>query len=407
MQKNQIIVFNQGNEGVIPIEIATATARRNGYHTKAKIISPELAAKVLVQKDFLPGLSVIGPAHDVGSNSLGNLMDQFLESKFFNLKDLGISVLHNSEKDQLEENIIAELIEDSNRNNLGGQAISIQDEFKSLQATKGIFQFVKKCAENNEFDERHIMLLSSVGELCDKLRTDQKAVMLSSLADICNWNDLAGRFRVPMAIDSKYLVEIFTACPVWYMEGEGVSYTNGQDDPDVDAFTQHICNVVGKVNFADFFQLYNRRNRSFSDFKGPDIMPAHIVKVLPELKKQFDYLVIATPYHDQASQEWANPAWIGSLDPYLIGFNKDTPNYAILIDRWSGSGLLPLMADMIADTMDHIQKHLNLLSNFKSNTYWYRPGIDGCTLGNGLTDFGRKVLSEFESGDLFNFLREK
>lgn len=153
--------------------------------------------------------------------------------------------------------------------------------------------------------------------------------------------------------------------------------------------------------------MYNRRNRSFSDFKGPDIMPAHIVKALPELKKQFDYLVIATPYHDQASQEWANPAWIGSLDPYLIGFKTSIPTHAILIDRWSGSGLLPLMVDMIADTMDHIEKHLNLLSNFRNNTSWYRPRARGGRLGDGLPDFGKKLLDKFESGDLFNFLRER
>lgn len=403
----QVIPFGE-NQGITSIEIATATGRKSGYHAKAKIISEKLTSKVLQQQGFLTGFTVNGPMANVDSDSLGNVMDQFLNQKFFNLKDLGINIAHDQIVND-EANIIHELIEESKRNNLGGQALSINDEFQSLNATKSIFQFAKKCAENNQFDERHIMLLTSVNEICDNLRTDQKAFTLSSLAEICQWNDLAGRYRVPMAINTKYLVEIFTACPVWYVEGETFVRTLDDGDPKPDEFTKHICKLIGTQNFANFFQMYNRRTRSFNDFKGPDIMPPHIVKALPKLKETFDYLVIATPYHDQASQEWANPAWISSIDPYLIGFKKEMPGYAVLIDRWSGTGLLPLMVDMIADTMDHLQKHLGLLRNFATNTYWYGVGLnkDDSLLGEELPNFGSKILEKFNSDELFTFLRSK
>ena len=213
MEKSTHVIPFVNNQSITPIEIATATSRKNGYHAKAKIISENLTSKVLQQNGFLADFAVNGPMTNVDGGSLGNLMDQFLNQKFFNLKDLGINIAHDQSSEN-EANIIQELIEESNRNNLGGQAISIKDEFQSLNATKSIFQFAKKCAEHNEFDERHIMLLTSVNQICDKLQTNQKAFILSSLAEICQWKNLERRYRVPIAIDTKYLVEIFAACPV-------------------------------------------------------------------------------------------------------------------------------------------------------------------------------------------------
>lgn len=54
-------------------------------------------------------------------------------------------------------------------------------------------------------------------------------------------------------------------------------------------------------------------------------MPLPIVELVGKVKDFFDYLVIATPYHDLASEQWRDTSWKRSIDPFLFGFLKQRP----------------------------------------------------------------------------------
>lgn len=130
-----------------------------------------------------------------------------------------------------------------------------------------------------------------------------------------------------------------------------------------------------------------------------------------EAKKIFDYVVIMTPYHDQASTEWSNPNWLRNLDPLLVGFIEGLPQMFIL-GRWSGTGIFPLLLDCIADTANHLRINKHLLKNFDNRSYWYK-GISeggGCLTGsthpsNNLQEFADRLLLAYDRGLVFEFLR--
>jgi hypothetical protein len=232
-----------------------------------------------------------------------------------------------------------------------------------------------------------------------------------------------GLLRPDMIIPIKYLPEMLMACPVWYVVGkEGLPDLTRENDPHPDAAIQYFCDLVGTKNFAWLYQIYNRRTRPFSAFSGRDIIPPSLLAIMQSGRQMFDYMAIATPYHDQASREWADPKWHRNIDPFLLGFMKGLP-YIFVLGRWSGTGLFPLFLDMIADTINHLRINKNLLGNFASSSYWYRGdkknvNSNGMFIGDCLSNsrsphngvlvpFAEKVIVAFDEGRLFEFLREE
>ena len=222
-----------------------------------------------------------------------------------------------------------------------------------------------------------------------------------------------GSFRSDMIIPIKYLPEMLVACPVWYVTGkEGLPDLTKADDPRPDAAIQYFCDSVGTKNFAWFYQIYNRRTRPFSAFTGRDIISTTLISIMQSGRQVFDYMAIATPYHDQASREWADPKWLRNIDPFLLGFMKGLP-YIFVLGRWSGTGLFPLFLDMIADTINHLRLNKQLLGNFMGQAYWYKGANGNCLESNGnakntlLMPFAEKIIAAFDEGRLFEFLREE
>jgi hypothetical protein len=82
----------------------------------------------------------------------------------------------------------------------------------------------------------------------------------------------------------------------------------------------------------------------FKEFSGRDIMPLYIVDLIKQVRHLFDYLVIATPYHDIASKEWSQMEfhWVRNVDPFLLGFVKQVPELVFFLGRWSGRALFPI-----------------------------------------------------------------
>jgi hypothetical protein len=172
-------------------------------------------------------------------------------------------------------------------------------------------------------------------------------------------------------IPVRYLPELLLASPVWFIESK-----KGGDFDDVRferGVIRYFCDLGVTDQFAYLFQIYNSRVRPFVEFSGRDIMPLYIVDYIKRTRQLFDYLVIATPYHDIASEEWGAFVWHRNVDPFLLGFVKQVPELMFCLGRWSGRALFPRMADMIADTIDHLAKAKPLLANASAGgERWYK-----------------------------------
>jgi hypothetical protein len=380
----------------------------NPYHLRRKLSIPEeLVNQALANKPFNGLTFVVADNIPVHEHEL--LADGFLEREFHFLKEIGVSLSEPS--NEMYRKLVSDTVKIYRGQGLDGQVFTIENDYKCACATRTIFNFTKKAIEDDKFDHTHLSLLQSVNEVFKSLEAGQRTFVLEGLAKICEWNSLRGKYRTPTALSKKYLPELFMSCPVWFVQGNDVDDIENQDDPLPDEFTRFICDMVGTKDFAWMYQMYNRRTRAFDKFKGPDIMPPHVTEHLAELGKVFDYLVIATPYHDIASKEWADPAWQRNLDPYLLGFKIGLP-YVVMIERWSGTGLFPLVTDMIADTISHIQKNVQngKLGKFSESTFWYKgQGSNPArtTLGTNLTGFGQAIVDSFNQGTLLDALREE
>jgi len=207
-------------------------------------------------------------------------------------------------------------------------------------------------------------------------------------------------------IPTRFLPEMLCAAPVWFIDSKfrraHPKRPPVYNNPEVTFF----CDIVGSKEFANLFQMYNRLPLGFADFRGDDLMPAAIAELITRVRGYFDFMVIATPYHDLATKEWRDARWQRNVDPFLFGFLKHLPQWAFFLGRWSGTGFFPLVTEMIADTVGHIRTNRGLLRNFGSGTPWYKGGGWG---GNAVGEstvlrFADELLRAYERSRLFPFL---
>lgn len=216
-------------------------------------------------------------------------------------------------------------------------------------------------------------------------------------------------------IPIKYLPDFFMAVPVWYFsmsEGEAAQATRewDQSDPHVHSATKYFCELFPNQNWADVFQMFNRRLRTLHRYTG-DIIPPKVSRRIVQAREQFDYTIIMTPYLDVAGRDWQNPQWLRSIDPYVVGFKRGIP-YFFVLARFSDSGTFPLFTEMVADTIGFLKTHQNRLLNFNtvSNPFWnfvnpQKGALPGHALGTHLSKVSATLINEFESGTLFDWLR--
>lgn len=216
-------------------------------------------------------------------------------------------------------------------------------------------------------------------------------------------------------IPIQYLPDLFMAVPVWYFwadqrtQQEAVEIKRS-NDPRVHPNLQHMCSLVPTDRWADTFLMYNRRMRTLNEYKG-DLIPPRIVARMRKMAPLFDYMVIMTPYHDVAGQDWQNVQWLRSIDPYVVGFLKNIP-LMFVIGRFSDSGTFPLYSELVADTIAFLRANIEKLRGFDGvdQPYWYRQGypggcLSGKQLGTRLIKHTRELLAAFDQGNLFDWLR--
>lgn len=215
-------------------------------------------------------------------------------------------------------------------------------------------------------------------------------------------------------IPIRYLPDLFMACPVWFSFAEGQDKSTAMQswssaDPLPHAAVQYFCDLFPKdERWCDTFQLFNRRWRPLEMYQG-EIMPPHVIRRLRKSTQYFDYVVVATPYHDVAGKEWQDPQWLRAIDPYVLGFKKGLPVFFVLA-RFSDAGVFPLHAELVADTIEFLKSHKDHLRKFNDvpSPYWYggtSPSASVQNLGTRLIGHVEELLRAFEAGQLFDWLR--
>lgn len=349
--------------------IANLSKTTSPYHQLKKLINDNDLSKAGENKPFIEFIQQIGWLlnQNGGYNpeDINKLAESFVEKTFAMLKPLGVKCSIMGDVDKAgEEQMINETISLYQENALQGQAESLQKEYA---------QFLKVREAFTLMHQNGLLDYSSV-------------------------------------IDIKHLAELTFAFPVWFVSAkEGLPDLARVEDPSPDHAISFFSDCIGSREYAWFYQLYNRRTRPLSQFKGKDIMPPSIVRVMKQAKEIFDYVAIMTPYHDVASKEWSDPNWLRNIDPIMVGFLRGLPHMFVL-GRWSGTGIFPMLLDCIADTANHITINKHLLKNFMYNSYWYKGLTNGMlsTDNDGesvLNKYAGKLLLAYERGILFSFLR--
>lgn len=220
----------------------------------------------------------------------------------------------------------------------------------------------------------------------------------------------------------RYLPDFFCAVPVWYCwmdeaNTKDATRSKLEGDPTIHPITVYFCDLFPNPNWIDMFQIYNRRMRTLADYKG-DVIPPSVLRRIKEVRHLFDQVVIMTPYHDVAGQDWQDIRWIRSIDPYVVGFKKGVP-YFFIIARFSDSGTFPLFSELVADTISFLRTNEDKLVGFNraNNPYWYdmrrnpsnsfgrNPNAQSAKLGDHLRIQVAEALAAFDKGKLFDWLR--
>ena len=227
-----------------------------------------------------------------------------------------------------------------------------------------------------------------------------------------------GLVRPDTIIPIHYLPDLFMAVPVWFFytnqQGlNGMKEINRSDDPEVHEWTKYFCNLLpGNRRWADTFQLYNRRLRSLADYgeEGFDVIPPTVARRMKWAVQAFDFVVIATPYHDLAGRDWQNTKWLRSIDPYVLGFKKGIP-YIFVLARFSDSGTFPLYHQLVGDTIEYLKNNkqkLEIFDNFQPNWHGMPNGrsfFGSGQAGQHLLSHVNQLLEAFKQGNLFEWLR--
>jgi hypothetical protein len=262
-----------------------------------------------------------------------------------------------------------------------------------------------------------------IGAVADRFL---KANLLGARNSFCQMYDGFSRLRqafqaihtirgltIETLVPIRHLPELLVAAPIWF-----VNERNGQErarEPQQNKKVTYFCDRIQGDRFRWLYQLYNREPLSLSNFQGRDIIPPRVLETIEKTQALFDFLVIATPYHDIASKKWDAAGWVRNVDPFLFGFNQHTPDYMYFLDRWSGNGIFPMIGEMIADTVAHLQTNLAIFDKIPGYLAWYQgPQTHEHTLSQSQRGFRHELksfvcdfITAYKADRLFPWLRNE
>ncbi len=368
-QKNSLICINQPHEGSLT---QFKYEEKSRYHKRAQLIvrPEEEVKKATANRPFADLIDLAKAAIEEEptniETAITDKVESWLEDMFAMLtpEQLGVDISFsiNEDDDLSEIDTFAEVIE---ANKLAGMDAMVNttlpQKFSQFTEIRGIFRFMKKAG-----------------------------------------------ILTPFSIIPDSVLPWFTiTTPVWYVAGKSANNFSPQESPDPypDTFVKYICKRLGTQRLSYWYQIWNRRTRPNSLFNG-DVMPLKLVKLSMQIQQILDFVVIATPYHDVASKEWADPNWQRLIDPYLLGFSKALPGFVFFLGRWSDTGIFPLASEMTAHTIAYLSTHKNGLHNFNRPYWCVKNGDYKIAEGVDIYRFATEALVAYNDNKLFEWLCE-
>jgi len=398
---------------------------RSVYHAKAKQVDERLVRQVIENRPF-EGITPDEEPSDDDILSVGDegafeqAMLQYLEQQYAGLVGIDIEMKILDFDEEKARLVLQEEIAENKALGMVEQVRVLQEEFDSLVPMIGFFKWILKdglLSADSKIEKSMIKTLFQTVE--EEAQGPKRAEKLRGMMTGVNFIASHGVLRRNSLLPKRTLADLMAAVPVIYIVAENgqlqlVDHLSAEDDPRVHPFVAYLCSRFPTEHWADFVQIYNRRIRSISQYKG-EIIPKKTRKLIKESKGHFTWVGVFSCYHDVAGRDWSNLNWMRSLDPYVLGFNKDL-DVVFNLDRYSGDGIFPLHADLVADTVDFLRRNRSKLAGFGSadQPYWYRHGDpDGHlqTRSHGAV-FVRRLQRmvdgfslAFDAGHLFEWLR--
>lgn len=252
------------------------------------------------------------------------------------------------------------------------------DLLEAWLGMKKVFDFVAWLSEQNVLTETHITALHSIGASIASVGPEEKHAIAVMCGTVCEVNKMSKICELPELVNKEEMRMLMFACPVLYGPLEeklgkidGISY--GGLDRRERCFGGWI-NPGSRFSlflslFNDFVDLNNwvhyLKLRSAEKLREP--MPADVIlkiksitDLLNDGEKTRYHSIILTPYHDVRVSELNDPAWqrkikLMPIDPYAF-VTSDKCRYALLVKRWSASGVLPSVPEMVASTVQFLEQ---------------------------------------------------
>lgn len=412
----------QGEAAQLP-----SLVRRYAYHKRVKAIPAEQVRKAIANK---PLKQVIGIELDElveiqDADDARELVAKFLEETFTGLSTYDVVFDLDAAGSEAEKRSVEMAVSMQSELGFATQASLIESEYALFLSTIAVLQNLRQVGVLSPGSRMSIsalhMLVGSPSSLnIRRNRTGfgeagtMEAQLQSSrlFTETVRFLRDAELLQPCSVIPIAHVADLLVAAPVWFIEAkDSLPDTWNQSDPQPDVAVQYFASLLGTQEFANLYQIFNRRTRRLAQYQG-DVIPPHILRAIMKAKQHFDYVVIFTPYHDIAGREWQDPAWQALIDPFLFGFKKGVP-YMFFIGRWSDTGVFPLMGEMVADTMAFLRANKEKLHGFKDFAYWHNlPGMHVTGqqhnyLGGSerLVNLVDSMLEHFEAGTLFDYLR--
>lgn len=240
-----------------------------------------------------------------------------------------------------------------------------------MRAFDSIFdqvEFILKCGE---FTDQHatafVTIIDAIGNMPSEKPRSQ---LLRILGSRCQHLTDRYIFELPTVLDSSHMTELLLAMPVWFT----ALHTNKKDtwvNTEYSHTSKHdLCSRVSTPAFSWLYQLYNVQNRRIVDFpSSPDPIPTEYRAFRGRLEGLAATEVITSPYHQMGPQAWITPAFRPSIDPIAFCTISGCPKIVVL-KRWSGTGVFPLMAQLVARTAEHLKvmrEAISRITNVSSN----------------------------------------
>lgn len=333
-------------------EVVKQLTEKSAYHKTLIKLTEQQKEEVDKNQPFS---SLFESAVHAGMQNISpkDFLEQQLQEIFHSLLDHGVVIALEGYNVQQEEASLLEYIITCEKTGMKKQALQVVKEYTALKHVREIFAQIFQA-----------------GALTDYSRIIPASELQTLLVTMPVWflRSCQSQSQVTAGyIKDNSLLNIFNKKPPVPSLGrvQRNSYQSEEflQDMNFDATTL-------------FFEMHNITMKSITHFDSREIMPRVINNSVEYAVREnvFDMLAITTTYLDLASKDWKT-VHERSVDPMVIGQFRDIP-YFFNLGKWSMTGLFSSHQEMIADTVTHLEMHMDALSNIdkSSHGFSYRDG---------------------------------